>query len=380
MSEQRIPNRQELLARVAAIAPLLDQTAAESEKLRTLCPEAVEALHEAGLFGLWGPTEVGGYDTDLATQTDVMIAVARADMSACWTLMIGTTASAMMAAGLPEEGLAEVFGGPRLPTAAGSLKPSGMAEPVDGGYRVNGRWGFGSGIHHASWIMANCLQSKDGNPAKPAVGLALVIPVSEVQVEDDWFVSGLCGSGSCSYSVQDIFVPHHRTINGPPLRGGLQAQHLRTRLPLEHACVSLGGARRALDELAVQAVSKRRLLDPQSVASKQAFQIELGYLEAQWETLRAGVRTCADRLWRTFHDDQEAVEGAAVALRAVCAYATEKSLEIGGRALRQAGAAAVMDSNVLQRIHRDLTVSAQHVMISDAAYEDYGNQILGQTG
>lgn len=146
------------------------------------------------------------------------------------------------------------------------------------------------------------------------------------------------------------------------------------RLPLEHASVSLGGARRALDELAGQAISKHRLLDPQSVASKQAFQLELGSLNAQWETLVAGVRCCAEKLWKA--TDDVSIETAATQLRAVCAYATEQSLQIGGRALRHAGAAAVLDSNVLQRIHRDLTVSAQHVMISDVAYENYGQEIL----
>ena len=57
-----IPRREEILARVARIAPILDRTARESELKRTLCAEALTALHATGLFGLWAPTEVGGYD------------------------------------------------------------------------------------------------------------------------------------------------------------------------------------------------------------------------------------------------------------------------------------------------------------------------------
>ena len=111
-------------------------------------------------------------------------------MSACWTMMIGTTVTGVMAAGLPDEGLDEVFSGERLPIAAGSLKSSGRAEPVSGGYRVSGTWGFGSGIHHASWIVANCLLTERGEPRQPVEGISLAVPIAEVEVEDDWHVAG----------------------------------------------------------------------------------------------------------------------------------------------------------------------------------------------
>ena len=202
-----LPTREALLARVADIFSLLDETATKSEALRTLCSEAVNALHEAGLFGLWVPSERGGYDADLVTQIDVMIAVARADMSACWTMMIGNTATAMMATGLPNEGLEEVFsqecGPERLPVAAGSLIPSGKARTVE------------------------------------------------------------------------VFVPERRVLTKTP-RSGWRKSDPGPRLPIEHASVSLGGARRALDEVTEQAASKYRLLESQSVASKQSFQTELG--------------------------------------------------------------------------------------------------------
>jgi len=375
--ENTKPGRAELLGRVAEIAALLDETAAESEQLRTLCPEAVTALHEKGLFGLWSPLEVGGYDADFVTQVDVMIEVARADMSACWTMMIGASLAAAMATGLPDEGLGEVFSGSRFATGAGSLKPSGRAEILEGGYRVTGSWGFGSGIHHANWVVANSLATRQGEVVKPVQVVALVIPIGEVEILDDWYVSGLSGSGSSSYRVADVFVPSRRAMQGAPRRGSLQNSNMVPRLPIEHASVSLGGVRRALDELTQQAIGKHRMLDSQSVAEKQAFQIELGRLEAEWRTLRDGVRSIADNLWLAMAEQSDQVPGMIVELRAICALATENSLQIGGRVLRQAGAAAVLKDNVLQRIHRDLTVSAQHFMISDVSYEDYGRRLLG---
>ena len=197
-----------VLDRIAEIAPILDRTAAESERLRTLCGEATEAMHAAGLFGMWVPHDAGGFDIDLVTQVDAIVELARADMSACWTLMIGNTVTASMAASLPAEGFAEVFVGERLPVAAGSLKPSGRAERVAGGYRVTGQWGFGSGIRHAEWIVANCLIEEKGQTR----GISLVVPIAEVDVHDDWHVAGLCGTGSCTYAVTDVFVPDRRRV------------------------------------------------------------------------------------------------------------------------------------------------------------------------
>ena len=366
------PRSVEVLARIAAVAPILDCTAAQSEHLRTLCPEALDALHDAGLFGLWAPEAVGGFDVDLVTQVDALVEIARADMSACWTLMIGNTVTGVMAAGLPDAGLAEVFAGDRLPVAAGSLKPSGQAERVAGGFRATGRWGFGSGIHHAGWIVANCLIEESGKRRD----ISLVVPIAEVEIVDDWHVAGLCGSGSSSYAVSDVVVPDRRVI-GSQQRGTFFNANAGFRIPIEHASVSLGGARRALDETIRLSAAKRRLMDPATVASKQSFQVELGKLAAQWSALFAGVRASAGELAQAAEHAPDTIGPAALKLKAVCALATEQSLVIGGRAFRYAGAAAVHDSHVLQRVYRDLTVSAQHVMAADSAYEDYGKAALG---
>ena len=118
-------------------------------------------------------------------------------------------------------------------------------------------------------------------------------------------------------------------------------------------------------------------MDRNTVASKQAFQVELGKLEAQWETLHAGVRNAADDLYRALDGNCPKAPHLTNRLRAVCALATEQSLDIGTRALRYAGAGAVLESSVMQRIHRDLTASAQHFMISDTSYELYGRTKLG---
>ncbi len=319
---------------------------------------------------MWVPREAGGLAADLVTQVDALIELARADMSAAWTLMIGNTVTGTMAACLPDAGFAEVFGGPRMPVAAGALRATGKATPTEaGGYRVTGTWGFGSGIHHAEWIVANC--RVDGGESGTTAPVSLAIPIADVAIADDWRASGMRGSGSSSYSVREVDVPARRLL-GEHRRGDPLAAAPGPRLPFEHASVSLGGARRALDEVTMLAATRRRVGSNSPLADDASFRRDLGRLEAEWSSLTAGVRAEALQLQFQATAEPDVTTQAATHLRAVCALATEQSLAIASRAIRHAGAAAGMEGQPLERIHRDLTIATQHTMISDTAYEALG--------
>lgn len=371
MDDDPVIDRAELLARVAALEPLLEETAGASEATGTMVPAAVEALRDAGLFRLWSPREIGGYDISVPDQLEVLVAVARIDMSACWTLMIGNSGSAVMGTRLPDEGVAQLFGDGAWPTAASSLTPAGRARRCDGGYRVSGRWGFGSGIRHARGAMTNCMVEapQSGGPEQ----VSAFVPIEQLEILDDWHVPGLRGTGSNSYVADDVFVPDGFVAVMRPLkihRGGRRASGLHLRLSIEHGAVALGGARRALDEVTTQAVAKKRLAETRTVADTQGFQVELGRLEAQFASLLAGTRATALTFETALGGPADPLADAAAAMRAVCAHATEGCQAIVNRCLRYAGAGAIMPGNPLERLQRDMTVAAQHYMMADKAYED----------
>src|SRR5262249_15793899 len=147
-----------------------------------------------------------------------------------------------------------------VPPMAGMIAPKGEAEPVGGGYRVTGRWAFGSGIHHADWIIAGAFLPGQPSPA----GIRMVLlPRQHVVVHDNWQVAGLKASGSCDYSIENAFVPDEMTFpfmdarlgnavtGGAALRLGLPALVIRF-----HMAIALGIARRALNEITEQAAEK----------------------------------------------------------------------------------------------------------------------------
>ena len=289
----RSPERDELLATVAAIAPLLRENALLAEEERTLPRHVVDALRESGLFRIAAPRAVGGYEVDPITHLEIIEAVARIDSSAGWTLMIGAQGAAMIATFASDAVVDRMFTGKEWPVAGSQMNPAaGRYRRVDGGYVVSGRWSFASGIRHADWSMFTATSS--GATGGPPEMLAGVVPVADVEVLDNWFVSGLKGTGSCDYALDEHFVPDDMAWRMPPaiLRGGP-----RYRLKIPQATLSafaLGLARRSIDEIAAQSRAKLRPGSTTAVGARPYFHHQLGEFEMRLAAARAGLFQLVD--------------------------------------------------------------------------------------
>src|SRR5687768_8663589 len=130
----REAKRRMLLDAVDSVRDVVMACADESEALGDLAPAAVRAMDKAGLFGLKLPAELGGAEADPVTQLDVIERMAYNDPSAGWAQMIGATSIGWIGAFLPDETVAQIFSGGRIPGAAGIGGVAGSAVPVEGGY------------------------------------------------------------------------------------------------------------------------------------------------------------------------------------------------------------------------------------------------------
>ena len=193
----------DVLAAVRAMAPTVAARAAEVEAARRLPADLLAALRDAGCFRMSMPESHGGLGADLAAICGVLEALARADASTAWTVMIGGNAWIDLAA-LPRTTFDKVFDRPDV-IVAGVFAPSGSIVPADGGYRVSGRWSFASGCEHADVLYANCVE-----PSTASCGWPSSHP-DDVQVEDTWTAAGLCGTGSHHFRVTDRVVPADHT-------------------------------------------------------------------------------------------------------------------------------------------------------------------------
>ena len=216
LTTTEVPTREELVRRVTQIAPSLRGHAAWAEENRRVHDESIEALADAGVFRLRVPTRYGGYEADTRTLVDVATELGRADGSTSWTASVYWIPTWMTGL-FPDEVQDEVFATPDV-RVCGTLSPTAMAAPADGGIVVNGRWGFVSGAWHSQWqeIVAVLV----GPDAEPMPIMALV-PMSDLRIVDDWHTAGMRGSGSVSTIAQDVFVPAERVL---PLGAVLQGQ------------------------------------------------------------------------------------------------------------------------------------------------------------
>jgi indole-3-acetate monooxygenase len=375
----REEKRQALLGAVASVRDTLAAHAEEAETLRTLPDASVAALSAAGLLAIKCPAELGGAEADPVTEIEVIEAATYIDPTAGWCLLIGNGTLAVIAAFLPQEALAELFAGDRPPRTAGALMP-GKAIPVDGGYRVTGRWSWGSGIRHAEWIGVQTLvQSNGGGAPHPRM---VVFPAAQAEIADNWHVAGLKGTGSCDFAVSDLFVPAAFTFDSmtwEPQRGG---PHYRLGMPgliiNEHAGFALGVGRRALDEILALAQSKRRGYAKQvALTDRGVFQRAVGEGELRLRAARALVMEVFERAWQTVCAGQTPTPRLQAEMRSVATFVTDVALDVTTTAFRYGGGSAVWLTSMLQRCLRDLAVAASHLMVNDSSYENYGQFLLG---
>lgn len=225
-----IPTREELVRKVSDLIPLLRKNASWAEENRRLPDETIEALADAGVFKLRRPKHFGGYEVDSQTLVDIGTTLGQGCGSTSWVASVYWIPT-WMACQFPDEVQDEVFATPDV-RICGTLSPSGMATPVEGGVVVNGKWGFISGALHAQWqeIIA-VLVPPDGQPY-PIMAL---VPLSDLLIVDDWDTSGLRATGSVSTVAKDLFIPQERILPLPVVLQGQSASRHNADSPVYRA-------------------------------------------------------------------------------------------------------------------------------------------------
>ncbi len=216
MLKTDLSTREQLVRRASEAVPVLRRNAAWAEENRRIHDESIEALADAGVFRLRTPARYGGHEADTRTLVDVAAQLGRADGSTSWTASVYWIPTWMTCL-FPDAVQDEVFATPDV-RVCGTLSPTAMAAPADGGIVVKGKWGFISGAHHAHWQEVIAILVGPDGPPQPVMAL---VPMSDLHIIDDWHTSGLKGTGSVSTVAQDVFVPAERVL---PLGAVLQGQ------------------------------------------------------------------------------------------------------------------------------------------------------------
>jgi 3-hydroxy-9,10-secoandrosta-1,3,5(10)-triene-9,17-dione monooxygenase len=202
-----IPTREELIQRARDLVPTLAQRAPKAAELRRLPDETLEDFHRLGFFKIVQPKRYGGYEMDPSTIFELQLELGRGCASSAWVYGVLSVHSWQLAL-FPKEAQDEVWGENPQTLISSSYMPVAKTEWVEGGVRLSGRWSFSSGCDSCDWVfLGGFVPTEDGQPPDMRTFL---VPRSDYEIIDNWFVSGLRGSGSKDVVVDEKLVPEHR--------------------------------------------------------------------------------------------------------------------------------------------------------------------------
>ncbi|MFC8089735.1 flavin-dependent monooxygenase [Streptomyces sp. NPDC057301] len=377
----------DLVNRVRALRPLVREHALRAEQERRVTPEVAAALTDAGIHRMNVPRRYGGHQSRLRTQVDAVAEIASACGSTAFKTVIQAGCS-YIAALFPDEAQDEIFTNPDA-KVGGTLVPDATAVRSDGGYLVNGTSGFATGCHDADWHLLTVRVESESGEGPPEL-LWTAVPMAELEILDDWYVSGLAGTGSDSVVARDVFVPAHRVLPVGPLLAGeigskTNADDPFYRMPvLLLFCVwtapnALGLARSALAEFTER--SRRRGIT--YTLHQRQNEATVTHLQAAEAAMKI---SCAELLTAEFvaliesraesgepHTPEERAR-----IRAQSGYVARLCKEAVDLLGSAAGASSLHRDVPIQRAVRDLHALSLHAFVNPATnLEIYGRVLSG---
>lgn len=377
---------EELVRRTTALKPLVAANALECERLRRPVDAVWDAIRKTGCFYHFVPKRYGGLEFDIDSFIDAMLPIAEGCSSTGWVTAFCVEHNWMLAQ-FPEKLQDETFGGdfPYI-IAPGATNPPGAARPVDGGYRLSGRWKWGTGVMHADWVMLAGVVPGESPPRQ----LFLALPADEVEVLDTWHVDGMIGTGSNDIRCEDVFVPEHRVMDMGEMRMGcapgakIHAHNPIYRMPMTPflaitaAIGAVGAARSAVDHFKERIGVRTMLGTTVKQNEKASAHMRLGEAAARTQAAEMILREVGRRNVALASQDGLVSNEDRIALRAQVALAMDMCRDAVRLLVDGAGSSAHMTSSPLQRALRDVNVMASHVVYDfDAATELLGRSLIG---
>ena len=391
--ETRLPvdiDAQPLVQAAAALQPILRDYQEKIEREQRLPIGLVEQLREAGFYRMVIPRALGGLQVDPLTYLRVVELLAEGVGSVGWNIA-NNSIGQLVTLGLPDDGVHEIHGpGPSV-IAGTAVQGGGQAVPVEGGYRVNGRWTFGSGCQESAWMLGS-FQVLDGEQPRrrPDGGLLYwrgVFPRAEAKiVPGSWDVAGLRGTGSFDWTVENVFLPERRTMvhAGVPLDnqwgrwpGVTYALPSQAWVGPHHSAVITGIARAGIDALIALAVEKTPRGRTGMLCENPQVQDAVGRADAVLNAGRVYRGAMIAALWNTIAAGGETTLEQRARCRLASTYAADSARQAMDLVYRHGGSTSFKRESRLAECWRDLHVVGQTVTVGPEWYPIGGRALLG---
>jgi alkylation response protein AidB-like acyl-CoA dehydrogenase len=355
-------------AAVSSILPRLAAATHESDRMRRLSDDAASALRESGLARMITPKQFGGYELSPSAHIRACADIANVCSAASWVLMV-CVAHDYIIGRFPEECQREVYEGDADNLIAGSLAPMGSIERVEGGWRLTGRWQFGSGCDHSPWFIVG---AKVANPGPDDYLIYhVMVPRADMILDDTWHTLGMRGTGSKDLVVNNAFIPEHRAMPTQPTFLGLSPHakaptyrlSVYSGLPAMLSGSVLGMAEAGLRAF-VQATSTRTTPYGVVKAKNAIMQKRVAESTAEVAAARRLLEDMCDRFDALMAIDQAPMSAQdRIQMRWDAAYVVELSRRAIERLFAAAGAHGLYEGNAVYRAFRDINTACHHAAI-----------------
>jgi len=370
-----MPTVHSQLQKARDLMPLVAAAADEHDEIRELTKPVVRALIDGGFFTMLKTESVGGMELKPSIFAQVTEALAAADGSTGWVVCQSNGCSTTSAY-LRSDIAREIFGRPDGIVAWGPPGSPYEATPVEGGYRITGKWRFMSGSQNATWLGAH-LRVAGSKETK-----TFLYPKSSATFHDIWHTLGLRGTASNEYSVDNLFIPHERAIYRD------EARDRRSDSPLYRFTsnqlysigfggVALGVARGTMDAFLALPREKTRRGAGKPMVENNVVQSHVAQSEARWRSARYFLHAAADEALATIEERGEMEIDQRTRLRLASTWAIQSSREIVNTLFHDCGSMAVFEENPFERRLRDIDTVAQQGQGRILHYETVGQVMLG---
>ena len=376
---------QQLINVARKILPELSERSGEIDALRQIPQDLADKMAAEGFYRICTPAQLGGLAQDPNTLYEICETLASANGSAGWCIFIGSTSQYLLGA-LAQEQQHEMMTDINVITS-GVFADMGTAlyEERDNkpGYLINGHWRWGSGCRNAAWISGG-IHEIDGNgdahQSNDSVLTRVFFKPEEIEILDNWHVSGMRGSGSSDYRVENVWVPAAR------MASSIEQTELRhlpiyrypkfALLALPIGAITLGMARASINEVIKIANQKTPQGSRRTLAHRPGIHRDIGVADSKLSAAREYLYALSEEVWQHCQTKEPTVQQRQK-LRAANVHAVNTAVDVIDKMYTLVGGTSVFETSCLQQHFRDVHVATQHMMVGEPVMELAGRVLLG---
>lgn len=353
----------------------------ETERLRRLAPKLVEHLKKSGLFRMGLPKFLGGWEDDPVEVLKVYEILSCSEAAVGWSVWNNHLACTF-GRYLDEESMKEVYNDPTH-VYANSARPEGVAEIVDGGYNVSGRWSLVSGCEMSDWFVLRCLVTGEGLPSTlgPGANLKLFfIPKEAIKVVDTWHVGGLKGTGSHDVVVDNHFVKEAYAVD---FDSPVAIDNPYSRLPIGclnsagNAAIALGIFKAAMDDLVRICFERVTPGKNPDLRDRDRIQSVVAKSKTTLSALRGQLHSAVSVIWEESQRGNDYTDEQLADVWSASVQAATTARSMVNEIYAAAGTVSLYTENRIERAHRDIHAVLQHGIIQPHWMNQAGMAYLG---